>query len=121
MKRIAMMASVAAALSGCYKIDYVRSTSAAGAPTAEEWHHIGLFALVEFSDPVPLQTICPTGFARVHHEISVVNGALTMALGFVGLSWVYQPSTISVYCNSGSAYNVEVDSEGMAMTAQRFE
>ena len=108
-------------LSGCYKIDYVTGMPSQGTPTVEQWHHIGVFALVEFSDPVPLQQICPNGFSKVHHEVSFINGAASYALGLVGMNWAYQPSTIQVYCASGSAYNIEVDDKGLAMSAERFE
>ena len=39
-------------LGGCYKIDYVRNAPSAPGPTSSSWHHIGILALVEFSDPV---------------------------------------------------------------------
>ena len=104
-------------MSGCYKIDYLRDVPAAPAPSLTSWHHIGIFGLVEFSDPVPLQNICPTGFSRVHQEVSPMN-ALVIALLTIptvtALGWTYQPSTISVYCNSGQAFDVEVNREGIA-------
>jgi hypothetical protein len=120
----ALLLSAALMLSGCYKIDYMRSAPASPVPTSQQWHHIGILALVEFSDPVPLQTICPTGFARVHHEVSIVNGLVTMVLGSLTggiVSSLYQPSTISVYCNSGQAFDVQVDDSGMAVAATRTQ
>lgn len=117
----ALLLSAGLLLSGCYKIDYVRGVPSSSVPTSSSWHHIGIFGLVELSDPVPLNTICPTGFARVHHEVSIANSAVTYLLGTVGLNWAYQPSTISVYCNSGQAYDVEVDDSGMAVSVLRTE
>jgi hypothetical protein len=119
MKRFLLLASLW--LSSCYKIDYVTGLQSSSVPTASEWHHIGIFGLVEFSEPVPLQQICPTGFAKVHNETSFANGAVTFALGLVALNWAYQPSTVSVYCKSGAAYNVDVDEQGLALSAERFE
>ena len=118
----ALLLSAALMLGGCYKIDYVRSTPSSGVPTSTEWHHIGIIGLVEFSDPVPLQNICPTGFSKVHHEVSFINGLVTYGLNvFGGLGFLYQPSTISVYCNNGQAFDVQVDEAGMAVAATRTE
>ena len=120
----ALLLSAALMLGGCYKIDYVRGAPSSAVPTSTQWQHIGILGLFEFSDPVPLQNICPTGFARVHHEITVVNWLVTAAIGAVtagSLSWVYQHSTISVYCNSGQAFDVEVNESGMAIAATRTE
>jgi len=117
----ALLLSAALMLSGCYKIDYVRGAPSSPVPSASEWHHIGIIGLVEFSDPVALQNICPTGFARVHHEVSVANRLVTMALSFVGASALYQPSTISVYCNTGQAFDVELNEDGMAIAATRTQ
>jgi hypothetical protein len=108
--------------SGCYKVNYVAAPSAPY-PQVTQWHHIGLVGLVEFSSPVMLDQICPGGFARVENEISFVNGlvsnpVLPSALGFFGLSWVYQPHTVKVYCKSGQSYQVELDDEGMALSAE---
>ena len=103
-------------LNGCYKIDYVQGPSEPYA-TQSEWHHIGILGLVEFSDPVRLDQICPGGWAKVHNEISVLHGLVTVALGTVGLSWAYTPHTIEVYCASGQAFQVELDDQGLATSA----
>lgn len=102
---------------GCYKIDYVGGP-AEPVPAHTEWHHIGIFGLAEFSAPVQLSAICPQGFARVHNERSFLNGLTTWALGTVGLNWVYQPYTTTVYCRSGAAYNVELNADGLALSAE---
>jgi len=120
MKRLIPLLAAASLSSGCYKIDYVNASSM-GVPSHTEWHHIGILALVEFSAPVSLQTICPSGFTKVHHEVSLPNSAVTFLLSFVGLNWAYTPSTIEVYCKSGTAYNVELDRDGMALSAERVQ
>ena len=107
--------------SGCFKINYARQVGMQAAPAYDEWHHIGIFALVEFSDPVQLGYICPTGFARVHHEVSFINGLVPLALGVVGLSWVYTPSTITVWCESGLGYELGMTRDGMVASARRFQ
>lgn len=107
--------------SGCYKINYVTAPSAPY-PQTTNWHHIGIFGLVEFSEPVMLDRICPAGFARVENQISFVNGLVSpVALNLVGLAWAYQPHTVKVYCKSGQAFDVEVNEQGLALSAQPVE
>lgn len=121
MSRLPVFATLALLLgSGCYKIDYVAGPSAPY-PQTTEWHHIGIFGLVEFSEPVRLDMICPGGFARVHNEVSFLNGLVTYVLGNIaGLGWVYQPHTVKVYCTTGQAYDVQLDADGLATTATRL-
>lgn len=114
--RAFLLASLGLLLTGCYKINYVAGPSAPY-PQTTDWHHIGIFGLVEFSEPVMLDRICPSGFARVENQISFVNGLVPIALGTVGLAWVYQPHTVKVYCRSGQAYEVSVNEDGMALSA----
>lgn len=118
--RAALLALAATALlsSGCYKINYVAAPSAPY-PQVTQWHHIGLLGLVEFSSPVMLDQICPGGFARVENEVSLINSLVSpIALGFVGVAWAYQPHTTNVYCKSGQAYNVQLNEDGMALSAE---
>lgn len=121
MSRFLTAALAGLMLTGCYKIDYVAGPSAPY-PQTTEWHHIGIFGLVEFSEPVRLNVICPNGFARVHHEVSLGNGLVHWLLGGgLGYSsgW-YSPSTVMVYCSTGQAYDVQVDRDGLATAAQRL-
>ena len=116
MKRFAFLLA-ALAVSGCYKIDYVNGGSPSAYADSTEWHHIAIMGLMEFSEPVALDQICPDGFAKVHHEVSLVNGLVSYIIGY-GL---YSPSTIEVYCKSGAAYNVEVNDDGLALSAERVQ
>lgn len=121
--RVPAIGLLAALLStGCFKIDYVTGPSAPY-PQTDEWHHIGILGLVEFSEPVRLDTICPGGFARVHNEVSPLNLLASTALGLFTATagfWVYQPHTVQVYCKSGQAYDVQLDGDGMATAATRL-
>ena len=116
MKRLLLLAALTLT-AGCFKINYVTGAQNTGLPTHEEWHHIAILALVELSEPVPLNEICPNGFSKVHHEVSFTNGLVTQLVG----GGLYNPSTIQVYCSSGSAFNVEVNNDGLAESLQRFE
>lgn len=116
--RAAIIGLAALLSSGCYKINYVAAPSAPY-PQVTAWHHIGILGLVEFSSPVMLDQICPAGFARVENQISLINSLVSpFALGFVGLGWAYQPHTVKVYCKSGQSYNVELNEDGMALSAE---
>ncbi|NOY26471.1 MAG: hypothetical protein GXP62_11415 [Oligoflexia bacterium] len=122
-RQLALACLTALLSSGCYKIDYVAGPSNP-MPQSTQWHHIGIFGLIEFSAPVRLDQICPNGFARVHNEISVVNGLAMLAVNAVTvgtLGWAYQPHTVQVYCSSGQAYNVQLNGDGLAMSAQRVD
>jgi len=118
-RRLALASLGLLLTTGCYKIDYVQGPSQPY-PQRVEWHHIGIFGLVEFSEPVRLDQICPQGFARVHNERSVLNSLVTIALGTVGMSWAYSPYTVDVFCSSGQAYKVQVNEQGLATSAQRL-
>lgn len=120
LRNLALAGGAALMLGGCFKIDYTYGPSNP-APSYDNWHHIGIFGLVEFSDPVNLDAVCPNGFGRVHYEVSFINGLIPYALNALGgLGWVYQPSTIRVYCRSGAAWELGMTSEGMVASAMRL-
>ncbi len=88
---------VASMATGCHKIYYhnggpmVANKSAA---TVNEWHHIGVIGLVEFSEPVDLKRYCSgKEWSAVETENSFLTGlvsALTYAL--------YSPREANVVC-----------------------
>ncbi len=117
MTRLTMLPLLLLLAAGCYKIDYVQGPSDPF-PSETEWHHIGIFGLVEFTNPVRLDQICPQGWARVHNERSFLNGLVTRVLSLWGAGWVYQPHTVKVYCSSGQTLQVELNDQGLATSAQ---
>lgn len=120
--RTAALAS-ALLLTGCYKIDYVAGPSEPVA-AQQQWHHIGILGLAEFSEPVRLDAICPQGFARVENKRSFLNGLTTWAISVVipgAGRWVYEPYTTTVYCKSGQGYKVELDDQGFVTMAEPVE
>ena len=124
MKRFVVSVALLTALAGCYKVDYVQFDSKSVTPDYEEWHHIGVLGLVEFSKPVRLDEICPNGFAKVHHEVSLENAAVAWVGGAITsrfkLPHMYSPSTISVYCKSGHGFLLDTNDEGLVVTASRL-
>lgn len=110
-------------LTGCYKIDYVAGPSEP-VPAQTEWHHIGIFGLAEFSEPIRLDAICPQGFARVENRRSFLNGLATLGVGLLvpgAGNWIYQPYTTTVYCKSGQGYRVELNDDGFVTMAEPIE
>ncbi len=119
-----MLASLT--LTGCYKITYHNGNGAGAYPTSETWHHGAVYGIVEITKPVQLNQVCPTGFAKVHNEISLVNGVAMYVVGsvtaMVGLpAGLWQPHTVSVWCNSGASYRLQVDDNDMVVAAEALD
>ena len=117
MHRAALALCTAALLSGCYRINY----STGRAPNTKVMpenttEHMGIFGLVNFSDPVELNSICPEGFAKVEQKVTFAYG-LVSAITF-GL---YNPHRVTVQCASGTAFDVKLTNEGLARSAKRLE
>lgn len=111
--RLALLAAAALSLGGCYKIDYLNGPSDPYAAETQ-WHHIGIWGLVEFSNPVRLNQVCPNGWGKVHNERSFLNGLVSWIIG----NGLYTPYTVEVHCASGQAYKVTVNEEGLATRAE---
>jgi Bor protein len=98
MKKISTFALCAALVSaaGCNQIYYHNATPAVANKAAaqyNEWHHDGVFGLVEFSEPVNLKARCERGWNTVETENSFLTGlvsAFTYAL--------YTPREANVVC-----------------------
>lgn len=87
---------VGIATSGCHKIYYHNGGPAvANKASAQynEWHHDGVFGLVEFSEPVNLKTRCQKGWDTVETENSFLTGLVS------GLTYgLYTPREANVVC-----------------------
>ncbi len=113
-------------LTGCYKITYHNGNGGGAYPTSEQWHHGAIYGILEISKPVQLNQVCPSGFAKVHNEISLVNsvamwvvGSVTATIGLPAGLW--QPHTVSVWCNSGASYRLQVNEQNMVVAAEVLE
>lgn len=105
-------------LTSCYTMHFTRVSFSATYHTVQ-WHHIGLFGLMEFSDPVNLEEICPKdywGAVRVrtnflqgalkiipitfknwtHHDPFIGKLSIDVPIAFIGN--FYSPEEVSVYC-----------------------
>ena len=108
---------VALALSGgCYKMNYLNGPSSGAPSHTEDWHHIMVLGLVEVSDPIALDQVCPNGWTKVHNKRSFKNGLATTALWLIALGWIYTPHASTVWCAGGAAYDVELNSDGLVTT-----
>ena len=90
-------------MSGCYKMSY-STGPAPGKADKQLTHHTFVYGIIE-PNPINLNEICPQGFAKISHKVTVVNylmGAgvqLLASLTAVGapVKW-YTPHNVSVYC-----------------------
>ena len=67
-------------LSSCYTIHFVRDTNS---PTYHysfsKWHHIGLWGLMEFSQPVNLSSYCRSGnWSAVRTQLGFMQGLVAV-------------------------------------------
>ena len=76
----------------------------------DRWHHDGIKGLVEFSDPVKLDTVCPAGVAYVEQETSFLNGLVED----VAFGW-YNPQSVTVYCVDGARGEAALNAQGDAL------
>lgn len=104
---------------GCYQtVVYDSETVPDYTPVAydHEWHHGFISGLVEFSDPAPLEEVCPQGWSEIESHTSFLNGLVNFMVP------IYTPQTISVTCRvEGVAYRVELNGEGEITHKARAE
>jgi hypothetical protein len=101
MKKFVAMAAFAAVTivaAGCHKIYYHNGgplVANKASAKANEWHHIGVFGLVEFSKPVDLKAYCPTkGWSTIETENSFLSGLVS------GVTYsIYTPREANIVCN----------------------
>ena len=105
-------------LSSCYTIHFSKGSNFPYYQTSQ-WHHIGLLGLMEFSDPVNLEQICPanswdsvrvqTGFLQglVRYISIPTGGSYTMERPWgsteewpitISIGTFYSPEEVSVSC-----------------------
>lgn len=100
-------------LTGCFTTRVVVSREPSAGPAFDydgRFHHDGIFGLVEFSDPVNLDTVCPGGVAYVEQETTFIAGlcqALTQNL--------YNPQAVTVFCKNGKSAETLLDDDGNAL------
>ena len=112
IKKILLLSSLFF-LASCYTIHFSKKSSVPVSYQTSQWYHIGLHGLLEFSDPVNLEKICPknswssvrvrTGFLQgLVSFFSIPYGTVTVKYGLVWSTFLgvfYSPEEVSVSCN----------------------
>jgi len=71
----------------------------------DEFHELGR---VEFNSPIPVHTVCPTGFVKVDvHQSFFGDFARLISLG------LYSPAKTVVTCNNGEEYMIGLNHQGL--------
>ena len=93
---ISALSIVTLAVSGCNQIYYHNGTaSVANKSMAEynEWHHVGVFGIVEFSPPIDIKGHCPRGWDTIQTENSFLSGLVS------GVTYsLYTPREANLVC-----------------------
>ncbi|OUR99749.1 hypothetical protein A9Q84_01615 [Halobacteriovorax marinus] len=68
----------------------------------KQWHHVGVFQTVEFSDDVRVKERCPNG----PHEITSRRNGFQAVIALVPwLGWAWSPTEVSIECAELVAMN----------------
>jgi len=98
-------------LVGCYKVNYNTSLAAGASPDETVWEHRAIGGIVELN-PVDTGDVCSGGVAKIHTEVSLLNGLASRAPALVGIpSFLYTPGTVQVWCGEGGAVSAPAVSD----------
>ncbi len=71
---------------------------------------------VEFSSPIPVYSVCPTGFERVDvHQSFFVDFARTLSFG------LYRPAKTMVTCRGGARYMIGINHQGLVEVLKKVK
>lgn len=87
-------------LCSCSTIHYRFENEPSG-DGGKEWHHIGLFQLVEFSDPVRVMSRCKKGVHKITSRKNALQGLISL-IPWVG--WAWSPTEVKVECSNKDIY-----------------
>lgn len=96
MKKLAKLISLVGllALTSCETIYFKKEATSPTYPISNEsYHHIGIFGLVEFSDPYNPQKTC-SDWSSIRSENSFLSGLISTVTYNI-----YSPRTVSVVCS----------------------
>lgn len=113
--KLTMVGLLAIGLTGCFKTTFLAGPNASGTPSLMyngAWYHSVISGLADLSGPVPLNAVCPQGWARIEYERTFVNGLVESLT-----SGIYNPATVTIYCNGGAAYDAIKDGHGQIVVA----
>ena len=113
IRKILLLSAFIVFLPSCYTIHFSRSNTTPHYQSSQ-WHHIGLLGLVEFSDPVNLEQICPAdSWGSVRTQTGFLQGLvkiLSVPTGQTAYSYNYGTGsniTVPVTVQVGQFYSPE--------------
>ena len=113
---IVLLLSSALSFTGCAMKSATRSTfSQLEIPEigVDEFQELGL---VEFTSPIPVHTVCPTGFLKVDvHQSFWAEAARVLSFG------MYSPAKTYVTCRNGEAYMIGLNHQGFVEVLRKVK
>ena len=109
MKNLFLVICLVLFCGSCQTIHYTNKSDVPQDYTYSKWHHIGILGLLEFSDPVNIQSICnDKNWKAVRTQKGFLQGLIPVAsnviLSAVGIpaigSYIYTPEEVAVACSA---------------------
>lgn len=98
MKNLILLAAILLGTSACNTIIIKNGANASTAMTHEEWHHIGILGLVEYSKPVDLNETCN---GKGWNSVQTRTGPLQVLIGALPyVSTFYTPEEVQISCKN---------------------
>ena len=95
-----LIALVIVFATGCSTIKFTNGTETSKPYQTQEWHHIGIFELVEFSSPVDIAKTCEgKGWQSVQTRRGPLQVLVSLGLGLFAAGAAYGPYETAVACN----------------------
>jgi len=90
---LALLAAFCVGGTGCMSIFFHNDGTENESTQQDRLHHIGIFSLIEFSDPMNLSQECPNGWRTAKTE----RGPLAILIGMFTQP-IYGPMTVGAGC-----------------------
>ncbi|HEY8279397.1 MAG TPA: hypothetical protein VIH99_07240 [Bdellovibrionota bacterium] len=98
MKRHLLVVLAILTASACSTINFKQNEDSRTSFETNDWHHIGILSLVEFSDPVNPDKVCEK---RGWDTVRTRKGPLQVLVGLIPyVGALYSPEEASVACKS---------------------
>jgi len=96
MKKLILMTALLLGTSACNTIILKNGADASTAMNFEQWHHIGIIRLVEYSKPVDLNQVCS---GKGWNSVQTRTGPLQVLIGILPyVSTFYTPEEVQISC-----------------------
>ncbi|RMH19050.1 MAG: hypothetical protein D6701_05450 [Gemmatimonadetes bacterium] len=99
---------LSAGAAGCFKQTFhVGEGAPAGEIVYDHWENHWIFGLIG-PDDIDVASVCPSGNATIHQEMSFLNGLVNALVG-----GIYSPRTVTIRCAEGGEADVELDEDAL--------